>query len=446
MQTISKQDLLSILAEYPDDVFLVDDKEIDPFEIRIILKHVRKNKQLPGGMFSDFIEDEGGCRKLVWMDSAGFGLDSWLDTWREKSKKTGKNIYELLDMDRDVFFLWSVFFMSEKTNYIRKNAVSVLKKRYSCESEEELYLLLGKYINEHSIKPKYKYICRMTDGYTAMQKRPTLILYKLGQYKLKFRRKFLHKRLQLKSIPHNLFTRKKFIVQLKMNGVLPEHWKLMKKWKGSSASALIKAERDGWTEIIKGNELKEYNALPNEISAQKKLCERYEDEKWYRGMTSVDEKEKWIGYPYLDYKDLTRYINKHELTESQLERLGAFLLEAVRKLKETGIVHNDLRADNIMITTTEDGEFVYRLIDFGCACVDGKSPWHNTFWGRYFSNVVCGDYRYSPFIVDDAVSAYLVYIESGGKTDDPVACALRAMFGGVYYSIPYEWYGDRKNG
>ena len=160
-------------------------------------------------------------------------------------------------------------------------------------------------------------------------------------------------------------------------------------------------------------------------------------------MTSADVSEKWIGYPFLKYEDLSGLIKKRSLTEKQLQKLGLFLCESVEEMKSINIVHNDFRTDNIMIVLRDNEDIEFRLIDFGCAYVDGKGPWSNNYWGRYFGNVVCGDYRYSNWIVDDAASAYLVYIECGGGEEDTFARKLKDLFGKTLFSIPYEWYGDK---
>ena len=446
MQTISRNEFINLLNKYPGDVFFADDKEINPLEITVIFD-LSKSKSgfLSENIAEYLIEEDGKRRKLVWLDYKKFGFVSWTAIWKIRGKKLTDNVWELIGKDRDALVLWIVFFLSEKNTWVRRNSVDILKKRYSYNEEDGLYLFLGEYIKENKIRPKYKRICDMTAGYASYQSKKDLIIYGINQFIFKLTRKITQKRLTVKGFFHNIGTKKKFIHELLADGVLPEKWELINSGKGASSSTLIKAYRDGWIEFIKGNELKQYNALSNEIKTQKKLCEKYKypEERWYLGMTSADVNEKWIGYPFLKYEDLSGYIKKNPLTKLQVERLGQFLCESVEKLKSINIVHNDFRTDNIMITVKDNGNLEFRLIDFGCAYVDGKSPWSNNYWGRYFGNVVCGDYRYSNWIVDDASSAYLVYIECGGKQEDTYAQKLKDLFGKTLFSIPYEWYGDK---
>ena len=446
MQTISRNELISFLNAYPGNVYVIDDREIDPLEIIVIISQIDRKATESLSEFADFICDEDGeRRKLIWMNEKKFGLISWTASWRKRYQKKEDNIYNLSIEDRDAFTLWMAFFMSEKSTWLRINATQVIKGRYSYSSDNELYIFLAKYIKKYKIHPKYKCICDMPVIFAEIQNKRELLTYRLVQFRLKIYRKAVLKRLTIETFFHNLRNKKRFIKNLKKEGTLPERWEVINSGKGSSSSTLIKAYRDGWIEFIKGNELKEYNSLPNEISAQKKLCENYQypHERWYLGMTSAGKNEKWIGYPFLKYVDLSAFIKENTLSDKQLEKLGMFLCEAVEKMKKINIVHNDLRTDNVSLTIQENQDIEFRLIDFGCAYVDGKSPWVNNYWGRYFGNVVCGDYRYSNWIVDDAASAYLVYIECGGKQEDKFAQKLKDLFGKTLFSIPYEWYGEK---
>jgi len=56
---------------------------------------------------------------------------------------------------------------------------------------------------------------------------------------------------------------------------------------------------------------------------------------------------------------------------SDAERLACMmlLLEAVQAIHALGVVHRDLKPDNIIVHRTEDGQLALKLIDFGAAKV-----------------------------------------------------------------------------
>ena len=236
--------------------------------------------------------------------------------------------------------------------------------------------------------------------------------------------------------------KKPFINKLQLSGMLNDNWDIINDSSGSSSSTLIRIERRELTEFLKGNELPIYNSLENEISAQKQLTEKYPEEKWYLAMSSVDPECEWIAYPYLKCQTLADYLKNKELSSEETDLLGSFLCEVVTKLKRVNIVHNDFREGNIVVTEEPEGGIHFWLIDFGCASVLGKIPWECTFWGRYMFNGTCGNNRYSSYIIDDAVAAYLIYLRCGGKEDDEYAEKLKSLFGNVYFSVPHSWYGD----
>lgn len=72
--------------------------------------------------------------------------------------------------------------------------------------------------------------------------------------------------------------------------------------------------------------------------------------------------------------DLYQYMDKHtRLSENQAALVIYYLLESIKYLHECGIVHRDIKPDNILVETVDDGEdeqiVNIKLIDFGLSKV-----------------------------------------------------------------------------
>ena len=179
----------------------------------------------------------------------------------------------------------------------------------------------------------------------------------------------------------------------------------------------------------------DYRGITNEIFIQKRLLEHAEDVSWFLPMYDCDKSGKWIRYEYVTWPLLSQYVEDKGLSQKELDLLGDYLVRMLDKLFSMNIVHNDLRGDNLMVKTKEDGTLDgFVLIDFGCASYNGSVPWkRNSFLGRYLEKNGCGRMRYSEVILDDAASAMLVYLNAGGKPEDETAGKLRERIGRLYF-------------
>ena len=189
--------------------------------------------------------------------------------------------------------------------------------------------------------------------------------------------------------------------------------------------------------FIKGNEPGPIQTIKNEVTVQKRIIDSEEDKNLFVLMEKHADDYSWIKYPYVPYDTLDDYLKKHRLDCDSIRLLGSFLCNILDVLYRNNIVHNDLRDTNIMVVTDQSGRVEkFLLIDFGAASIDGRSPWTLDFYeGKYLIRNVCGDYRYNEFILDDAASAMLVYLEAGGMPDDEAAQAIRSKIGRIYYSL-----------
>ncbi|XP_058065624.1 testis-specific serine/threonine-protein kinase 1-like [Anopheles bellator] len=112
----------------------------------------------------------------------------------------------------------------------------------------------------------------------------------------------------------------------------------------------------------------------------------------------------FIFLPYARRGDLFQYLNKYgPLKEAQAKEWFTQLLQAVHYLHSNGIVHRDVKCENLLITG--DGKLL--LGDFGfakqCWCASGaRRHWSETFCGSaaYAAPEVITGQRYDPVVAD----------------------------------------------
>ncbi|TNV87061.1 hypothetical protein FGO68_gene12550 [Halteria grandinella] len=80
----------------------------------------------------------------------------------------------------------------------------------------------------------------------------------------------------------------------------------------------------------------------------------------------------YIVMEYIDGVDLIHYIKKKKrLTDNEMQDISVQIVEGVKHLHELGIVHRDLKLENIMVVSDQDNKGEERirvkLIDFGLA-------------------------------------------------------------------------------
>jgi len=82
----------------------------------------------------------------------------------------------------------------------------------------------------------------------------------------------------------------------------------------------------------------------------------------------------YIVLEYMAGKDLFDYIQKRNfvLNEDRVKQIGIQIIQAVRYLHEFGIVHRDLKLENIMMSDTSNLAKP-KIVDFGLAKIIGPS-------------------------------------------------------------------------
>ena len=75
-----------------------------------------------------------------------------------------------------------------------------------------------------------------------------------------------------------------------------------------------------------------------------------------------------------DGENLEDLVESCRLSEDSIHKITYELGAALMALHSTGVIHNDLKMDNIIIGK-ESGEIKVRIIDFGLSRIEGESPY-----------------------------------------------------------------------
>lgn len=200
---------------------------------------------------------------------------------------------------------------------------------------------------------------------------------------------------------------------------------------GSACTLIRKYDKEDCF-FIKGNAPGIYS-LSHEICAQKRLKSVDNADSLFLLMNRCDDNDNWIEYPYVELISLADYAKNHILTRKELDSFGEMLIAVLDILKHQNIIHSDLRENNIMVSTGENDATIFKVIDFGGAVIDGVSPWKkNDIINKYYRRYICGNYRYNKYILDDAASAYIMYINAGGNSSDKCACEIKKRIGQLF--------------
>jgi len=78
-----------------------------------------------------------------------------------------------------------------------------------------------------------------------------------------------------------------------------------------------------------------------------------------------DDKTFFIILEYLDGRDLFEFINRNFMNEVKSKKILYCIFRAVKYLHTFGIVHRDLKLENIMMTSKDKLQATPKLIDFG---------------------------------------------------------------------------------
>lgn len=431
-----KEDFFQTLSSHEFSCIVLDDLIINPDEIIVFLLTKSDLKSLKNEHhFTIKIQDQNRERIINYFVMDEIGLHKCKNDLLKRGKKVRGNLYHFSTQDEIAIWLFYKYMYVIRPNYLTFSIGSVLIERLNLKSEGELLYVFAEYIEKEGFKIESKRAVKLPK--VIAQKQSAFFRMKLlfHLFIRKSRNRIIVNMLKFMGYFHVIFTQKKYLEYIISNDVTGQNWEMINKKKdGSSGCTFVTSIENNKKYFIKGNELPVYCGLKNEIVIQNQIMSQGGNLDWLLKMEKADDNNKWIKYPYVNYKTLTQYTDSHDLDEDERRILGEFLVSLLDKLNKLNIVHNDLRSDNIMVIEDLDHKVSgYILIDFGCSVYKGQSPWdEDTFWGKYFAYSVCGSYRYNERIIDDAAAALLVYTDNGGKTSDEYFTKIKEKIGRIY--------------
>lgn len=111
---------------------------------------------------------------------------------------------------------------------------------------------------------------------------------------------------------------------------------------------------------------------------------------WESGLSSTNTEIEWpvLAMPYASYGTLDKFQWSPEATRDKKISVCLDVALGLNALHECGIVHGDLKSENVLIFAGDSGP-VAKLCDFGCAIADprslgslvgGSQPWNCPEW------------------------------------------------------------------
>ena len=99
------------------------------------------------------------------------------------------------------------------------------------------------------------------------------------------------------------------------------------------------------------------------------LLAQLEDPHIVRVYALIEEKDNaFIVMEYVDGITLAQHIqSKGRLSSREVAGMGIQLLQALSKAHRQGVIHRDLKPSNIMLTRTNEGRAIVKVLDFGIA-------------------------------------------------------------------------------
>lgn len=433
---ISSDELKNILSGLDIEAFITDDKSLDPVEYLVFLSN-KKDIRKAGKAFerNTIISECSAERILRFIDLSRLCPDKkLLNAIRNRSDNIGSRLYKLDGDDLGMLLLSYIFFLQQIPDWLTENAFLTLGSNIPADKREhELFERVLDWYNKNGCRirtgwirfPRYFFKYGNVSGLTRLR-------LKINEYFSNLRLVMTSRLLHMHTILHRLLKTKGYLHYV--SSALTEAKQLTylrDLGESISGCTFMSAEIDGEKVFIKGNDVGAYCALENEIFVQKRLIEQGTDEKLFLLMKGADQSGKYIIYPFCKTSTLRDMISSGIINSEDTNRIGKFLVIIIEKLHNMGIVHRDLRPENISVELSADGRITsLRLLDFGCSYAGGTPLWSDgSFWSKYFSRYVCGEFRYSERLVDDAAAAYLIYLLCGGSCEDDTSKKLRQCIG-----------------
>ena len=433
---MDKKEFIKKLEEINVSCMILDDSYINPNEI-IVFSDCKKKLigKLKDKGISDILVEDGKKCCIRVLSFSEIGISKWKIRLKKEAIPISESVSGISENDSIAVFLYYAFVFVQTKHWLYNSIIREVEKRLGLNCEEQIQWLAS-YLSERHYGIYVKKIVELPKELLQLMSPMQKVRMELVKFRLKSIRKLSYKILGKKSRRHIATTREKYIDYLLSTSVLGTEWNIInEKIGGVSGCTLIKDVRDGKAYFIKGNELKTYQGIKNEIMAQKRMMQMAGDAAWFLHMIDSDISMRWIRYDFVMWGSLNSYLKQHSFSKEELELFGQYLIDVLDNLCNMNIVHNDLRLENIMVETNDKGNVErFVLTDFGCASIENSFPWCKTnYWGKFFSRIVCGEKRYNEYIIDDAASALLIYIEAGGSFKDYFAIEISKRIGRNFF-------------
>ena len=156
------------------------------------------------------------------------------------------------------------------------------------------------------------------------------------------------------------------------------------------------------------------NAVLNEYKMGKALFGNNQENFIEPILFNFNNGNNFIATEYTEGVMLSDIIQKNQITEIQKQSYIQQLEQIAQSLIETGIIHRDIRPDNIMVTS--DGTL--KLIDLQFALYLQKFKINRAFIKTFFAlKDLGGKYKVGFYCWDDMFSINKIISELGGKSD-----------------------------
>lgn len=396
------------LHEYKKQCLIINDRAINPIEIIVIVKNKKElcrylNRTKNWSIYERILV---GKRIVRIYSLRELGIDKCLEVLIKRGVEIKSNVHKLCMED----------------------TVSILMTFISFSFFHNCFL------KEHYIQVVHQFI--IDNGYDGMSYQSffTKSFHNKMKNRMltvwveKLRRKLFLYLLEI-DVAKQIKTQGDYIDKIYKEEIITPKGKQIEQPEGRSNSVFFEDDWNGNHVFIKAGGYLKYRGTENEIGAHKVLKDCKEN--WFLKAYDYDEDNRLIAYPFIQEITLDKLVVKRQLNSSELRILYEFLMNSLDGLFQNGVLHNDFRFENIIAILNEQKELSScKLYDFGCASTNGVYPWDmKSFISRELGMMVSGNYRYSSDYMDDAASAYLVFLHAGGDAQSDEAKELYSRIG-----------------
>lgn len=155
-----------------------------------------------------------------------------------------------------------------------------------------------------------------------------------------------------------------------------------------------------------------FSDIKDEYKSAKRVFEKSNDITKYLLPLFPESQENKLVFDFEQSQvTLKQVLEKKALSEKEFELLVDYLVDVLTDLKDCHVVHRDIHTSNILVQFNSENVISgYKLIDFGCACVDEKVK-NNSIIDLRKNKYAGSMYRFSAYAWNDAASALFLLLQ-----------------------------------